>query len=114
MKTIDHLDAYTAPRLVEYHRSRSVRAAVVMYRMAPPMAAAAERRRAADDAARYRGVTVEANYDVGEYDVSILSATESDGLVNFAHRQRLQDSGRRRARCWAATSSRRCASSSPR
>ncbi len=32
---------------------------------------------------RYKGVTVEANYDVGEYDVSILSAQESDGLVNF-------------------------------
>jgi len=32
---------------------------------------------------RYRGVTVEANYDVGEYDVSILSANESDGLVNW-------------------------------
>ena len=29
------------------------------------------------------GVTVEANYDVGEYDVSILSAKESDGLVNW-------------------------------
>ena len=32
---------------------------------------------------RYKGVTVEANYDVGEYDVSILSAKESDGLVNW-------------------------------
>jgi hypothetical protein len=32
---------------------------------------------------RYKGVTIEANYDVGEYDVSILSAQESDGLVNF-------------------------------
>jgi hypothetical protein len=38
-------------------------------------------RTAAGDAVRYRGVTVEANYDVGEYDVSILSARESDGLV---------------------------------
>src|SRR5262249_26293720 len=32
---------------------------------------------------RYRGVTVEATYDVAEYDVSILSAKESDGLVNW-------------------------------
>ena len=39
---------------------------------------------------RYKGVTVEANYDVGEYDVSILSAQESDGLVNF-----LNDNGYR-------------------
>src|SRR5262249_31560287 len=35
------------------------------------------------EAARYKGVTVEASYDVGEYDVSILSAQESDGLVNW-------------------------------
>src|SRR5262252_7625588 len=34
-------------------------------------------------ARRYAGVTVEASYDVGEYDVSILSASESDGLVNW-------------------------------
>jgi hypothetical protein len=35
------------------------------------------------DSGRHHGVTVEASYDVGEYDVSILSATESDGLVNY-------------------------------
>ena len=35
------------------------------------------------DPVRYKGVTVEANYDVGEYDVSILSAKESDGLTNW-------------------------------
>jgi hypothetical protein len=37
----------------------------------------------ADRVGSYRGVTVEASYDVGEYDVSILSANESDGLVNW-------------------------------
>jgi hypothetical protein len=37
-------------------------------------------RRGAD---RAQAVTVEANYDVGEYDVSILSAKESDGLVDW-------------------------------
>ena len=82
MKTIDHLDAFTAPRLVEYRdedpcapqivasampRSPGLPTAVMMYRTEM----------------RYRGVTVEANYDVGEYDVSILSAKESDGLVNW-------------------------------
>src|SRR5260370_37216276 len=35
------------------------------------------------DSIVHRGVTVEATYDVAEYDVSILSATESDGLVNW-------------------------------
>src|SRR5262252_4320836 len=41
-------------------------------------------------AKRYAGVTVEASYDVGEYDVVILSANESDGLVNW-----LNDNGYR-------------------
>ena len=82
MKTIDHLDAFTAPRLVEYHDPDPCAPM-------PPMAMAAPggmlmRRDAMVVAGdRYRGVTVEANYDVGEYDVSILSAKESDGLVNW-------------------------------
>src|SRR5260370_23505792 len=33
--------------------------------------------------ARRNGVTVEASYDVAEYDVSILSANESNGLVDW-------------------------------
>ena len=82
MKTIDHLDAYTAPRLVEYHDGDPCApVAVATTRSAVPGAPMALAM--APDAARYKGVTVEANYDVGEYDVSILSAKESDGLVNF-------------------------------
>jgi hypothetical protein len=81
MKTIDHLDAYTAPRLVEYHDGDPC-APVVVARargaVPAPMALAM-----APETTRYKGVTVEANYDVGEYDVSILSAQESDGLVNW-------------------------------
>jgi hypothetical protein len=83
MPTIDHLDAFTAPRLVEYHDNDPCAPA-------PPLPAAMARRGSAqmlafaqDAAGRYRGVTVEATYDVGEYDVSILSARESDGLVNW-------------------------------
>src|ERR1700736_1688140 len=82
MPTIDHLDAFTAPRLVEYHDDDPC--------APPPMPVAMARRggphalAVAEDApGRYRGVTVEATYDVGEYDVSILSAKESDGLVNW-------------------------------
>jgi hypothetical protein len=81
MKTIDHLDAFTAPRLVEYHDDDPC---------APPVFAFSGGKRFGAVPAsvvqrdtRYRGVTVEANYDVGEYDVSILSANESDGLVNW-------------------------------
>ena len=47
------------------------------------MAAARGMPSSVTDAARHHGVTVEASYDVGEYDVSILSATENDGLVNW-------------------------------
>jgi hypothetical protein len=82
MPTIDHLDAFTAPRLVEYHDDDPCAPKppmpVAMARGGGPGLAYAE-----DRASRYRGVTVEATYDVGEYDVSILSARESDGLVNW-------------------------------
>jgi hypothetical protein len=82
-KTIDQLDAYTAPRLVEY-RDPDPCAPLVMYRAMP---SAMPNRMGSvlsyADSVKYRGVTVEATYDVGEYDVSILSAEESDGLVNF-------------------------------
>src|SRR5262245_54374034 len=79
MKTIDHLDAFTAPRLVEYHDDDPC-APRRDFRGGAFLAAAATAARVAE---RYKGVTVEANYDVGEYDVSILSAQESDGLVNY-------------------------------
>jgi hypothetical protein len=82
MPTIDHLDAFTAPRLVEYHDDDPCAPK-------PPMPVAMSRSGGgpmlayAEDRGGYRGVTVEATYDVGEYDVSILSAKESDGLVNW-------------------------------
>jgi hypothetical protein len=82
MKTMDHLDAYTAPRLVEYH-DQDPCAPTWVAGMVPAPSSAAAQVALASAATRYRGVTVEANYDVGEYDVSILSAQESDGLVNW-------------------------------
>jgi hypothetical protein len=90
MKTIDHLDAFTAPRLVEYRDEDpcAPREMMVMRRSGGPVPAAMMN--LATAGGRYAGVTVEANYDVGEYDVSILSAQESDGLVNF-----LNDNGYR-------------------
>jgi len=77
-KTVDHLDAYTAPRLVEYF-DRDPCAPV------PRVAAMAHSAQTVLPAPlpsrAYKGVTVEARYDVAEYDVSILSAEESDGLI---------------------------------
>ncbi len=55
-----------------------------MFAAAARRSARARRRDGARlDQVRYKGVTVEASYDVGEYDVSILSAKESDGLTNW-------------------------------
>lgn len=80
-KTIDHLDKYTAPRLVEYHDEDPCHP--IMYRMQAgvPMPAAV----AGGDASikRQYGVTIEASYDIAEYDVLILSAQESNGLTRW-------------------------------
>jgi len=83
MKTIDHLDGYTAPRLVEYHDSDPCAPLLMPMVMRGGAQAAPSSTAEANRLRDYRGVNVEANYDVGEYDVSILSAQESDGLVNF-------------------------------
>jgi hypothetical protein len=91
MKTIDHLDAFTAPRLVEYYDPDPCEEHLAMSRFASTAAPAAMAVSApAPMQKAYRGVTVEATYDVAEYDVSILSAKESDGLVAF-----LKDNGYR-------------------
>lgn len=79
---IDHLDAYSAPRLVEYFDEDPCERRV--YEMAAPTASSK------DDvivtAQRLKnalGVTVEAEYTVGEYDIQILSAKESGGLAQW-------------------------------
>src|SRR4051794_30804331 len=79
---LEHLDAYSAPRLVEYFDENPCRPP--MLEMAAPRAAPAPAGAAAD-ARRDRslGVTVEARYTVGEYDILILSAKESDGLETW-------------------------------
>jgi hypothetical protein len=79
MKTVDHLDAFTAPRLVEYNDQDPCDLRV--YKAVPSVPSMLGR--AADKAPseRHRGVTVEASYEVGEYDIQILAASESDGLT---------------------------------
>jgi hypothetical protein len=80
-KTVDHLDAYTAPRLVEYFDPDPCMPVYAMKLAAVPAAPPGAVRASAPLA--YSGVTVEAQYDVAEYDVSILSAEESDGLIRW-------------------------------
>ncbi len=80
---VDHLDAYSAPRLVEYFDDDPCQR--VAYDRAMPMAAAAPPAKAALEAVRRRslGVTIEASYTVGEYDILILSAQQSTGLETW-------------------------------
>jgi hypothetical protein len=80
------IDSYSAPRLVEYYdpspcplpmsemeRSMNMQAAT----------AGALTDMAARKDAKALGVTVEAQYTVGEYNIVILSATQSDGLETW-------------------------------
>ncbi|MGJ4993065.1 DUF2330 domain-containing protein [Bradyrhizobium sp. HKCCYLS3077] len=80
-KTIEHLDKYTAPRLVEYHDEDPCRPRIAFSRSGIPYPAAVGV--VQERASRSYGVTIEASYDVAEYDVLILSAQESDGLTRW-------------------------------
>jgi hypothetical protein len=74
---LDQLDAYSAPRLVEYFDYDPCLPPPPSAAMALPGASRNERY---EREKKDRGVTVEAQYTVGEYDILILSAKESDGL----------------------------------
>jgi hypothetical protein len=79
---IDHLDAYSAPRLVEYFDFDPCRVyAFDAQRM--PAAAGAMKSAREEAHARSLGVTIEARYTVGEYDILILSASQSNGLETW-------------------------------
>jgi hypothetical protein len=79
---VDHLDAYSAPRLVEYFDHDPC---IVYDRMLPMAMAVAggSRTRDAVSQAKALGVTIEAQYTVGEYDILILSAQQSTGLETW-------------------------------
>lgn len=81
---LDHLDAYSAPRLVEYFDDnpcqRQKLESLGYMQGAAPSAARDQQKR---DRAKSLGVTIEASYTVGEYDILILSAKESAGLVTW-------------------------------
>jgi hypothetical protein len=77
-----HLDAYSSPRLVEYYDPDPCRPPIALELSAP---SAGRAMKSADVATRAKalGVTVEAEYTVGEYDIVILSARQSDGLETW-------------------------------
>ncbi len=90
---VDHLDAYTAPRLVEYFDEdpcRRYERRKLMSDSAVPESAAATGGARGD---KSLGVKIEAEYTVGEYDILILSAKESNGLTTWltANNYRIPD-----------------------
>lgn len=84
-KIIDHLDAYSAPRLVEYfdpdpcyvyEEEKSIFDVMKKSESVPTPSSAGGKN-------KDLGVTVEASYTIGEYDIQILSAKYSDGLETW-------------------------------
>src|SRR5437762_13590711 len=82
-KIVDHLDAYTSPRLVEYYDGSPCR----LQALREGRAAGGLTAQSSLDALRARatalGVTIQAQYTVGEYDIVILSAKEGQGLETW-------------------------------
>jgi hypothetical protein len=82
-KLLERLDAYSSPRLVEY---RDPDPCAAVDRQAASFAqngAKMSAKREGDARGKSLGVTIEARYTVGEYDILILSAKESTGLATW-------------------------------
>ena len=84
-QTVDHLDSFSVPRLVEYFDPDPCpppmsRRALDMMPVPAPMAMAPSGAARKTDAL---GVKVEASYSVGEYDILVLSAQNSGGLLTW-------------------------------
>ena len=81
---LDHLDAYSAPRLVEYFDPDPCGpVALEMMRSQANRAALGAMKDEGRERAKSLGVTIEARYTVGEYDILILSAKQSGGLATW-------------------------------
>jgi hypothetical protein len=80
-QVIDHLDAYTSPRLVEYFDGSPCRLA--MMERAVGLDAAAPGVKSGRARADALGVTIQAQYTVGEYDIVILSTQQGAGLETW-------------------------------
>ncbi len=89
--TFERLDAYSSPRLAEYHDSDPCQFNLnwgderrMMYKNGMPVPAAMAMRAPAETARdKALGVTVEVQYTLEEYDIVSLSATQSDGLETW-------------------------------
>lgn len=88
--TLQHLDAYSAPRLVEYYDSDPCAPILRAHPMMRPMPRASVRGGSMRTRANELGVKIEAQYTVGEYDILLLSAQESGGLITWLTEQGYQ------------------------
>ncbi len=80
---IERLDAFSAPRLVEYFDPDPCAPAVMYVRVPAPARMGGGGLRGPNLEESALGVTVEARFSVGEYDILILSAKESNGLETW-------------------------------
>ena len=82
-KILDRLDGFSAPRLVEYFDEDPCQPKYILEdrmreSLALPQSAPMQKKAEAE-----LGVTIEEQFSVGEYDILILSAKESDGLETW-------------------------------
>lgn len=80
---LKRLDEYSAPRLVEYFDSNPCNPPMPRSAPMPAPAAMEADSVARPESDRSLGVTIEAEFSVGEYDILILSAQESTGLETW-------------------------------
>lgn len=80
----EYLDAYSAPRLVEYYDYNPCQSMVMECDKSVSMSLnSVESTTSLKESNRSMGVKIEARYLVGEYEILLLSAKESTGLKNW-------------------------------
>jgi hypothetical protein len=80
---VQKLDAYSAPRLVEYFDENPCEERRLVLPQTAAPTSAPDPRTVEKRSDSTLGVTVEATYNIGEYTILILSATESAGLETW-------------------------------
>ncbi len=79
----ERIDAYSAPRLVEYFDYDPCTPIVEYDQMPMLESASGASNQAIEERAKSLGVTIEEQFSVGEYDILILGAEESSGLETW-------------------------------
>ncbi len=80
---VDHIDSYTSPRLVEYFDPDPCKPVHRYEKGSPTMTRAMVPGSGKRPKKKAYNVKIEAKYEVGEYDILILSAKESSGLSRW-------------------------------